>query len=549
MTEKNTKNADVSEDKTKKIKGENVKIAALTMMVMIFLSRALGFVREMMVANVFGRGHETDAFFLAFAIPDTMYYILIGGALSAGFMPIFNAERAKGNEKGAWKATDVFLTFSICFIVLFNIIGVIFAPQLMKIIAVGVAPGTAQFDLIVQLTRIMFTSVTLLVFAGLFTGVLNSYNIFTVPATGPLLYNIGIIIGIFVLSKKFGIFGLASGVVFGAVLNFSIILFRYIKLGKGFRFSFDFKDPLFVRMLILIGPAILGLSFSQLNIFINNNVASLLPDAGNVTALRYANRVMLLPLGIFAASISMALFPTLSNLVGSEEWDKFKAVFLKGFNSVVFVTIPSAVGLLVLCQPIVRLLFRTGRFEESDVLITAVALAFYSFGMVGQSASIILTRGFNSMQDSRTPVIYGGLMLIANLTLNLICVYYTNLGVGGVALSYTLTSIMNAILLFLSLRRKVHGLSVVYFLKSFAKTVSASVLMGAAVYFTFGFLDKILGHEAKLAQLITTASAISVGGIVFVLVAWLLKSEELNVVLNIFIGKLKKKVIKNDKNI
>ncbi len=544
MIEKDTQSKDETDKKTKTVKGENLKIAALTMMLMIFLSRALGFVREMMVANVFGRGHETDAFFLAFAIPDMMYYILIGGALSAGFMPIFNAERARGNDKGAWSATDIFLTFSICFIVLFNIIGVIFAPQLMKIIAVGVAPGTDQFILIVQLTRIMFTSVTLLVFAGLFTGVLNSYNIFTVPAMGPLLYNIGIIIGIFVLSKKFGIFGLASGVVFGAVLNFSIIIYRYIKLGKGFRFNFNFKDPLFVRMLILIGPAILGLSFSQLNVFINNNVASLLPEAGNVTALRYANRVMLLPLGIFAASISMALFPTLSNLVGSEEWDKFKSIFLKGFNSVMFVTIPSAVGLLVLSQPIIRLLFRTGKFEESDVAITAVALAFYSFGMVGQSASIILTRGFNSMQNSKTPVIYGGLMLLTNLTLNLLCVYYTNLGVGGVALSYTLTSILNAVLLFFSLRRKVHGLNALNLIKSFTKTAISSLVMGLSVYFTFRYLDKILGHEEKLAQLISTVSAIAIGGSLFVLVAWMLKSEELNVVLDIFVGKLKMKMKK-----
>ncbi|KRQ87460.1 putative peptidoglycan biosynthesis protein MurJ [Caloramator mitchellensis] len=510
-----------------KSNSKNIGKATAIVMLMLFFSRILGFVREMIVAKVYGRSYVTDAFFAAFTIPDVMFYLLVGGALSSGFMPVFTQYIAKDDEDNAWRAANTFITVALIFIALFNLFGIIFAKYLVPLVAVGSLSSKEMYDLTVKLTRIMFTAVTFTVFAGLTRGILNSYNIFTSPSVGPVLYNVGMILGAVLLGNRFGIYGLAAGVILGALLNFLVQVPDFLKVGKRFRFELDIKHEGYKRMLALMGPAIIGLSISQLNLVVNQNIASVLGE-GSITALRYANRLMLLPLGIFAMGIATTIFPTLNMQIARGEIENFKETFSLGIRVVLFITIPSALGMIALNVPIIRLLFKTGKFGEEDVLITAFALAFYSLAVVGQSAVQITTRGFYSLQDTKTPVKVGAFTVLVNILLNLMfVVFFKRLAIGGIALSYSITSLLNMIMLQRGLAKRLNGLREKEILISGIKATIASLLMAIAAFATSRIVEAKFGVVSKISQLIDVGAAVSVGIVVYILVAALLKMDEL----------------------
>jgi putative peptidoglycan lipid II flippase len=268
-----------------KTKGEHVGKATIVVMITLFLSRILGFVRETIVAGVFGATYRTDAFYAAFAIPDMMFDLLIAGALSAGFMPVFTSYLAKDDEDGAWKAANTFITVAIGFIIVFNIFGMLFARYLVPLVAAGVVDKPETFDLTIKLTRVMLPAVTFTVIAGLMRGILNSYKRFRAPAFGPVVYNIGIILGAALLGRKFGIYGMAVGVIIGAIFNVLVQTPEFIRVGGRFNIKLYFDNPGYKRMLRLMGPSIIGLAIVRLNLLINQNIASLLNE-GSITALQ-----------------------------------------------------------------------------------------------------------------------------------------------------------------------------------------------------------------------------------------------------------------------
>lgn len=522
-----------------KSKGQNIGRATLIVMVTLFLSRILGFIREMIVARVYGRSYITDSFFAAFTIPDVMYYLLVGGALSSGFMPVFSSFLAKDDEDGAWKASNTFITVTLIFLVIFNILGIIFAPLLVPLVAKGLASNPDAFALTVKLTRLMFTAVTFTVLAGLTRGILHSYNIFNSPSLGPVLYNVGMILGAIILGKPFGIYGIAIGVIIGAALNFAVQFPDFMRVGKRFKLELNLNHKGYRRMLRLMVPAIIGLSISQINLVVNQNIASVL-DEGSITALRYANRIMLLPLGIFAMGIATTIFPTMTTQIARNEIDDFKETFAQGLNTTLFITIPSAIGMIVLNAPVVRLLFKTGKFTEADVLITAFALAFYSIGLIGQSAVQIITRGFYAIQDTKGPLKVGILTVVINIILNLIFVNFGSLAIGGIALSYSITSIINMVMLYKMLGKKIKRLKTKKTAHTIIKASMASTAMGIGAYFTSRFIEGRLGVETKLVQLVDVGAAVTVGIVLYVVVAYLLRMKEMDFVVNMLKRKLKK---------
>jgi putative peptidoglycan lipid II flippase len=520
-----------------KPKGENIQKATLFVMFTLFISRVLGFIREMIVAKVYGAGIKTDAFFAAFTIPDVMFNLLIAGALSSGFMPVFNQYLAKDEEDEAWKAASTFITVAIIFIIIFNIVGIVFARALVPLVAAGNIKTAEGYELTVKLTRIMFSAVTFTVLAGLLRGILNSYKIFTSPAVGPVLYNVGMILGALLLGKTFGIYGMAIGVIVGAILNFGVQYPDFRRVGKRFKFSLDTKNPGYRRMLRLMGPAIIGLSVNQLNYMINQNMASLL-GPGSITVLRYASRIMLLPLGIFAMGVATTIFPLLNSHIARKEIESFKDTFSQGLRTVMFITIPATVGMIVLNVPIIRLLFKTGKFTEQDVLLTAFVLAFYSFGLLGQSGIQIITRGFYAVQDTKTPVKLAFLALVINAVLNYIFVKFSSLAIGGIAFSYSLTSVINMLLLYKALSNKINGLKTKETVVSFVKSCLASLIMAGGAFITSRFIESKIGVASKFAQLIDVGVAMSVGMVLYFGAAYMLKMSEMEYVLS----RVKKKI-------
>lgn len=521
-------------------KEENIQRATMIVMITLLLSRILGFVREVIVANVYGSSIETDAFFAAFTIPDVMFNLLIAGALSSGFMPVFTSFLAKGEEGKAWKSASSFISASLIFILVFNILGIAFARYLVPLVASGMMKTPEGFELTIKLTQIMFTAVTFTVLAGLLRGILNSYKIFTAPAIGPVLYNVGMILGALILgATTLGIYGMTIGVIIGALMNFLIQVpaFKRVGGGKYLKLSIDFKDPGFKKMIALMIPAIIGLSVSQLNIVINQNVATLL-GVGYLTLVRYANRVMLLPLGIFAMGIATTLFPVMNSQIARKEYSDFKDTFSEGFRTIMYITIPAAVGMIVLSEPIIRVLFKSGSFTEADVLITGVILAFYGVGLIGQSGVQIITRGFYAIQDTKTPVKVAFITVILNGVLSVALVFLTPLGIAGVSCAYSVSSIVNMYLLYNGLRKKTRGLRTREILQSSLKSSIAAFVMGGAVLIVFRLVESIIGSAGKTEEILSVGAAMAVGIPLYFYITSKFKMSEID----FFAAKIKRKL-------
>lgn len=517
---------------------QRVAKAAGLLMVATTLSRILGFVRERGIAQIFGRTRLTDIFFAAFSIPDLMYYLLIGGALSAAFIPVFTSYLANNKEKEGWYVASTFINVTVLLLFAFTILGIIFAPRLAPLVAYNFTGRDLQ--LLVRQMRFMFPAVFFTALAGLQMGILNSYQVFGPPAFGPIVYNLAIIAACYLLGPSMSLTGLAIGVVVGAIGNF-FVLFPFVRAyNKGYQFVMDFSHPGIRKIFKLMVPSLLGLSVTQINLIINQSLASGLA-AGSITALRYANRLMQLPLGIFAMGISTAIFPTLARQASRREMDDFRATFSLGLRSVFFITVPAGIGLWVLGEPIVRLLFQGAEFTAADTKATAFALGFYSLGLFAQSGIQVITRVYYSLNDTVTPVLTGLATVVLNVLLNLFFLSQTNLAHGGLALAFSISGIFNFFALVFFLRRKIGAMGGGKIAWSFMKTAIASLGMGLGVIWATGLIQPKVNLSSTLGQLIEVGGGIAVGLLVYFVAAYLMGMEELELVLDLVKKKIKRR--------
>lgn len=496
---------------------------------MILFSRLLGFVREALTANLFTRA-ETDPFFAAFIIPDFMYYLLVGGALSAAFIPLFSEYLAKGEETEGWKMASTFLNVTIILLACFSLLGMVFARQLAPLQAYQMKEG--KLELLVELTRMMFPAVFFTALAGLMGGVLNSYQRFFIPAFGPILYNVGIILGAWFLGPRFGIKGMAFGVVAGAITNFLTQAFAVKKISGYNPFYINLQHPGYKKMIRLMAPAILGLSATQLNIWVTTNMASALPE-GSITYLRLAQRLVLLPLGIFASAVSTAFFPTLSQLTAVGKWTEFKENLILGIRVILFITIPSAFGFISMRTEIIRLLYERGEFTPLQSELTAYALFFYSLGLFAHGVIQILPRGFYALKDTVTPVKVSLVTVLLSIGLNFLFLKYTPLQHGGLALSFSLMGVANMLLSFFLLRRKVGGLRSGKLIKTGLQSILAGLGMSVVIRLFLPFWNRFLagmGLTVNLFRLLQVMGGIGIGVIFYLALAAVLRMEEVKLI-------------------
>ncbi len=504
---------------------KGVARAAGVLMVAMLLSRVLGFVREQAMTSRFGKSFATDAYFAAFTIPDLLYNLLVGGALSAAFIPVFSGYLAKEQEEEGWIVASTVINFTIIVMTVGIVLGMVFTPYLIPLVAYKFSGPT--LDLTITLTRIMFPAVLFTGLNGLMMGILNSYKHFTAPAVGAVIYNVAIIALGLALSHRYGIAGFSIGVVAGVLGNFFVQLPVLKRVGLRYRPVLDLKHPGVRRMGLLMIPALIGLSANQVNLVINQNLASGLSE-GSITALRLANRLMLLPLGIFAFSIGAAVFPTLTSLAATNKMVEFRETFSRGVRSVIFITLPAAVGLMTLGVPIVRLLFQQGRFSHEATQVTAEALFFYCIGLFAQAAVLVIVRAFYALQDTTTPVLVSVSTIVLNYLLNITFIGY--LGASGLALAYSLTGIFNMLALLFLLRKKIGLIDGRRLALSLLQVVGAASLMGAAAYGTAAGLAQVLDLSSKLNQALQVGAAVGAGVLVYALVALFLHMEEAEVV-------------------
>lgn len=506
------------------------KAAGLIMLVMV-ASRVIGFVRDVIIYSQFGQNRITDAYNAAFSIPDFLYMILVGGALSSAFIPVFSKYISTGKEEEGWEVANIVLNLAMILMVIGIIIGFIFTKPLIVLLVPGF--DAASLALTVLLTRIMFFQAFFMVLNGVTFGILNAYKIFFVPSLGTILYNLSIIVVGIIWAPKFaamwgeeyGIVAFAIGVVVGAFLNFAIQIPDLRRIGYRYRFTINLKHPGLKIIIGLMIPILIGLSIGQINLFINQNIASNLP-AGVVAALRTAQRLMQVPIGVFAIAIAMTIFPTLTELVAKNQMSDFKKTANLGIRSVIFITLPASAGLIALSVPIVRALFEQGAFTPKDTLVTSAGLIFYSIGIFAQSATQVLNRVFYALQDTVSPVIVGAFSIVINIVGSLTLIKYLSYGGGGIALAYSLAGIFNLVALLIWLRFKIGNIGGKLLTVSFFQSLFGSIVMGVAVYYTSFLYQSVFDISYKLHQVIQVGLSIFVGAAVYASIAFALKMEE-----------------------
>lgn len=520
--------------------------AAFLLMIVQVLSRVLGYARDVVLMNMFGQSYMTDAFNVAFTIPDFIYNVLIGGAIASAFIPVFSSYLATDQPDKAWRTSSIFSTWSLTIMVVLVALAFVFTYPLLGLLT---SYDHEAMRLPVILTRITLIQALFMALSAIATGILQSYQHFTWPAIGTLLYNAFILLFGIVLVKPieniwpgYGIAGFSVGVVIGALATLVVQIPTLIKVGFNYKPCFDTKDEGLRKMVRLLIPVLIGLSVSQINVLVTQYLATGLDD-GIYTALRTANRFMQLPLGLFAVSICTAIFPTMTAQAAQGEYEELKKSMSLALRTSLFIILPAAVGMIVLREPIIRLLFEfSGRFTSYDTFICGQALFWYCLGLPGYSATFSLIRVFYALQDTKTPIIVSVIAIVLNAVLSFILVH--PLQHIGLALAYSISGWSQCALLAWALRRRLGDLHGRHILLSLGRTLIGAVAMGAVVWGVAKLCSSTLGVADKMSQLLQVGGSIAVGVLVFAALAWLMKMEEIHIVLDIFGRRLRRRRLK-----
>jgi putative peptidoglycan lipid II flippase len=504
-----------------------------------FLSRIFGFIRDMIIAQLFGAGMATDVFFVAFRIPN-LFRVLVGeGSVSASFIPVYTEYINQRPKEEGDELVNVSFSAFFVLLLLITALGVIFSPWIVKIMAYGFSQDPEKLRLTIWLNRVMFPYIFLIGLVALAMGVLNSWKHFAAPALGPVLLNLCIIICALSLSKVFNtpVFSLAIGVLCGgaAQLLFQIPFMK--KKGIVWRFRFNLGHPGVRRIGRLMVPSVLGLAVTQLNVLVSTLLASYLTE-GSVSYLYYADRVLEFPMGIFAIAIATAVLPTLSEYAAKKDLQGLKDTLSFALRLVFFVTLPAMVGLIVLRQPILNVLFQRGAFNVHSAMMTAQALLYYSLGLVAFAGVRIIVPAFYSLQDTQTPVKVAFIALLVNAGLGSILMI--PLRHGGLALATSVAAGVNFGLLFLLLKKKLGRIGARKIIRSFIKSLLASMVVGAVAY---GICSLGLWHTTGVSgiKIILLLGAILSGVGVYGGMSHLLGSEEMRSLWEMIQNKIRRK--------
>ncbi len=446
-----------------------------------FLSRIFGFIRDVVIAGFFGAGLSSDAFFVAFRIPNLMRRLFAEGSLSIAFIPVFTEYLTSQGKDEAFNLARSAMRLLSVFLVIIALLGILLSPLIIRVVAPGFSGSPEKLSLTVALTRIMFPYIFFICLVALCMGILNVLGHFAAPAIAPVFLNIAMIGSAFLISPYMEdpITGLAVGVLIGGGLQLALQLPFLVKKGFYFWKKAKIFHPGLKKVGVLMLPAVFGAAVYQINILIGTLLASLLPE-GSVSYLYYADRLVQFPLGIFAIATATAVLPSLSRQAAANDYTALRDTFAHAMKLVFFITIPSMVGLIVLREPIVALLFKRGAFDDETTRLTAYALLYYGIGLWAFSAVRIVVSTFYALQDTKTPVKMAVISIFANIVLSIILM--GPLGHGGLALATSVASMLNLGLLVRALKQRLGALGWRSITGSALKTTVCSGIMGAVVW-------------------------------------------------------------------
>ncbi|KUG04979.1 putative peptidoglycan lipid ii flippase murj [hydrocarbon metagenome] len=509
-----------------RISNKTVARAAGVILAISIIGRLLGFVREQVIAARFGTSMLTDSYLMAFTLPN-LIYVIIGGALATALIPVFTELAVKSGKQTASRMTSTIINISILGMVLLCGLGIWAAPTLVA----GIAPGFSGETrlLTIELSRIMFPCILFMALSLLLGGILNSLKNFAVPAFTSVAFSALIIAAVYLLVPFWGIYGLAAGTLAGCLAQVLIQIPALKKLGVSYHLEIDLSHPGVRKVWELMAPAMVGISINQLYITIDRILASGLIE-GSISALNFANRLMFLPYNLFVAAINTAVFPTLSEQAAEKDYASMGRTTVFGLNLIAFFTIPAAVGLFVLADPLVKLLFEHGAFDSRSTQMTVFALNFYVIGLYSQGAYSIMNRTFFSLQDTITPVKISLFTVFINLVLSLILI--KPLAHGGLALATSIAATCNMIIVYYCLRRRINTLPEKQLFSTLGKIVLSSLLMGIVVHITNLYLGEILDSVFIQNQLLLVGICILVGIVTYCTAVLQMRIEEVDYLKN-----------------
>ncbi len=494
-------------------------------------SRILGLVREQVMAYLFGAGNATDAFNVAFRIPNLVRDLFAEGAMSAAFVPTFTRVLADGGRAAAWRLGSQVVNALLVTTGALVVLGMLFAHPLLTAFAGDYAAIPGKLELTVTLTRVMLPFLIFVSLAAASMGMLNSLNRFFVPALAPAVFNVCSIVTTVLLIPVLSHFGIAPilamaiGVLIGGCGQVAIqwpLLRR-----EGFRYEprLDVHDPALRQVLILIGPGILGLAATQINIFVNTWLATGV-GTGAVSWLNYAFRLMYLPLGLFGVSVATVSVPAIARRAAAGDVDGVRHTVCSGVALMLALTIPASFGLVLLARPIVALLFERGHFLPSDTAATAAALSCYAIGLAGYSIIKVATPTFYALGESRTPVAVSAGTVLANAIVNSMLV--RRFGFQGLAFGTSMAALANAGTLLWLLRRRLGGLEGARLAGLVGRTVAAGAAMGLTAWAVERGLAALLPGHGVAVQALRVGGAIGTGLVMLAVLSRALGITELN---------------------
>ena len=498
-------------------------------MLAFILSNLIGLLRQVLVAGAFGTQAEIDAFNAANRVSETLFTLVAGGALASAFLPMFTGLLARKEKGNAWRLASAITNLVLIGSIVAAVLAAVFAPQIVRyILAPGFSTDPAKEALTVDLLRLMLPSAIIFALSGLVMAILNSHQVFFIPALAPSMYQIGLIVGVLFLKPSMGIYGLAWGVILGACLHLLLQIPALIRLGGSyFRIlGLDIPDVREVGRLML--PRLAGVAVVQLNFWVNTRLASQFTE-GSVTGISLAFALMYMPQAAIAQSIAIAALPTFSAQVALGKINEMRSALSSSLRAALLLSIPASVGLIMLRIPIVTMLYERGEFTSESTRLVTWALLWYTTGLVGHSLVEILSRAFYSLHDTKTPVMIGIVIMGLNILFSYLFSYlFLRTGWmphGGLALANSSATVLEGLILFYLMSRRLNGLHRADILNGVVKAGLASAVMGVALW---GWMIFTSEQPAWIVGL----GGVIIGVCIFVGMALMLRIREASFILS-----------------
>ncbi len=510
-----------------------LKSASIISLVTI-VSRILGYVREQRIALLLGTTAAADAYNLAYRIPNLFRRLVAEGSMTASFIPVFTTYMREKTKEEVWEfANRLFWTLALVVAVI-TILGMVFSPAVVHLFA-GKNIAEAQA---IELNRIVFPYLFFVALAALAMGILNCFHVFGLPAATPVCLNLATILFTFVVVRshfKDSATAIVVGVLVGGVLQFLIQVPLLVQKGMRFNFGLSFSHPGIRNVARLMIPRLFGIGIGQINLFVDTRFATgTVMPIGSLAALTVADRVMELVLGGYAIAVATAILPMMSHQAAAKDYESLKKTLAFSVRIVAFITIPAALGLMILREPIIRVLFQHGQFVAESTRLTARALLYYAVGLPALATVKLVVPAFYSTGDTKTPVIVASISLGINILLNIIFLqfFFKRVQNGGPALATAIACFFDFFALFIIFRLRYGAMGTMEILRSFGKTSLCASIMGVGCWFG-NYYTAFTIHSRFLVQLLVFAALIIGATAVYLALAWLFRCHEIEEVYGI----------------